>query len=515
MYKSFSVRGLRIHCSTTGRTMPRWVALLLCAGLCTSLAATGFGCEDRAGRDSEPQESTAENAQPNQPSAPPTEAETQKRFEALVEEFHPQFFTEEPNAWPEFAALLSDFQAKYKPQASTDTEPLKDFSNITSTSDKVTKAEFDAAMKLLEGVRADGFFDRTHALVGKRRFVRQAPKRPFVKELLPELGQVRNLARAQNARMLLAFSKKDYEEAAKAYEELLVMSKAVAYQPILLSRLVSIAVAALATRSLRDELNHREVPTAFLERIKVATLDWQGSYPGIELTLRGEELQVLDTLAYFTGPDGKGGKVDPQRADVVKDIPTLATLQSVGSYAELSKISAEFFARVKDYSKQPRLVRLNMQDPLEVLKDFHDQSLIVALLAPATERTLQANESLHVETAGLLVHLAIEEFRAKEGKLPATLENLVPKYLTTLPRDPLAIVDLNKPKDGGLIYKVTAENTRRGFILYSVGADGTDNAGKVAAEPHLTLRDKGDGTDFVFTNPEKARPAFERRDSLK
>ena len=61
--------------------------------------------------------------------------------------------------------------------------------------------------------------------------------------------------------------------------------------------------------------------------------------------------------------------------------------------------------------------------------------------------------------------LGVERFRLAEGRLPGTLEEVVPKYLEAVPIDPFD----GKP----LRYK----RLEKGYTIYSVGEDGEDNGG--------------------------------------
>ena len=67
----------------------------------------------------------------------------------------------------------------------------------------------------------------------------------------------------------------------------------------------------------------------------------------------------------------------------------------------------------------------------------------------------------------LKTELAIQARRMAKGSLPETLEELVPEYLSQVPRDPMA------SPEASLQYR----RLDHGFLLYSVGADGVDNGG--------------------------------------
>lgn len=67
-----------------------------------------------------------------------------------------------------------------------------------------------------------------------------------------------------------------------------------------------------------------------------------------------------------------------------------------------------------------------------------------------------------IETA-----LSIEQFRLDQGRLPASLSDLVPEYMPAVPLDPHA------PSDE-IRYLPQGDD---GYVLYSAGRDGTDNGG--------------------------------------
>ena len=61
---------------------------------------------------------------------------------------------------------------------------------------------------------------------------------------------------------------------------------------------------------------------------------------------------------------------------------------------------------------------------------------------------------------------AVERYRMAHGRLPATLEDLVPAFLTSIPTDPLT----GKP----LCYKPSESSS---YLIYGTGWDQTDNSG--------------------------------------
>ena len=62
--------------------------------------------------------------------------------------------------------------------------------------------------------------------------------------------------------------------------------------------------------------------------------------------------------------------------------------------------------------------------------------------------------------------IAVERFRIRNGKLPQSLQELVPEFLPKVPDDPY---------NGGPLRYVIEE---KGYVVYSVGRDGKDDGGK-------------------------------------
>lgn len=86
------------------------------------------------------------------------------------------------------------------------------------------------------------------------------------------------------------------------------------------------------------------------------------------------------------------------------------------------------------------------------------------------ERTLQASATTFNRSLArrrlFCGHLALRRFRWAEGDYPKTLNELVPRFLKSLPPDPFS--------GGSLIYR----RLPQGYLLYSVGEDGVDDGGK-------------------------------------
>ncbi len=96
--------------------------------------------------------------------------------------------------------------------------------------------------------------------------------------------------------------------------------------------------------------------------------------------------------------------------------------------------------------------------------------ILVSLLLPAVDAVRSAEDGAKVRRDVVRLGLALKLHWLENGSLPETLDGLTPRYLKTIPQDPLS--------GAGLRYSV--EDGR--FLLYSVGRNGIDDLGRSEAD---------------------------------
>ncbi len=109
--------------------------------------------------------------------------------------------------------------------------------------------------------------------------------------------------------------------------------------------------------------------------------------------------------------------------------------------------------------------------------------------SPRSEPSYSVEIGRLARFALLLTEFALREYILEHGRSPESLNELVPRYLPAVPSDPFS--------DRPLVYRRQAD----GHLLYSVGANGTDDGG-VAAEWSDMLQ--GHGDLFLDGPPTKA-----------
>ncbi len=95
-----------------------------------------------------------------------------------------------------------------------------------------------------------------------------------------------------------------------------------------------------------------------------------------------------------------------------------------------------------------------------------------------------------IELNDLAFALAI--YHADRGSYPATLADLVPKYIATVPKDIFG-------HDAELHYARQGD----GYLLYSVGSNGKDDGGKTYGDRASPSYGPGDYDDIVVRVPAK------------
>jgi len=112
------------------------------------------------------------------------------------------------------------------------------------------------------------------------------------------------------------------------------------------------------------------------------------------------------------------------------------------------------------------LARIRRHELLDTYYVTNTQSLVAEMVMPSWRKAMRTATETKARLIALKAALAVERYRlAHSNALPDTLDVLVPQYLPSPPRDPMDEQPLRFKK------------LSRGYVLYSIGADGIDNGG--------------------------------------
>jgi len=136
------------------------------------------------------------------------------------------------------------------------------------------------------------------------------------------------------------------------------------------------------------------------------------------------------------------------------------------------------FDEMNRLRSKPLLQRMRERELLMAQFETNVQSQVVTRFFPNITKAMSSAGETKSRLVALKTALAIERFRlANRNALPASLDVLVPKYCASAPRDPF--------DEQPLRYKELA----RGYVVYSIGADGVDNGGVERNEQRKTAYD--------------------------
>lgn len=241
--------------------------------------------------------------------------------------------------------------------------------------------------------------------------------------------------------------------------------------PLLIHRLIHNSVQSRTYKSIERVLNRMQLTDEQLLSLS-AWIKESRSDDGYIKALVGER---CIGLSVFQGPVGQateqmgggGGKVP---------ILMLGFWKMLGLHYRDAVGYIGLMQEYIDAMDLPSDERLLVFDSIQEDVDSGKRGgLLTRLIWPALARTLDIDTRCTAEALAAQTALAVERYRLAEGHLPESLENLVPAYMEAVPKDPF---------DGRRLRYFSRE---KGFVVYSVGDDLTDNGG---AERDSKKRDR-------------------------
>jgi hypothetical protein len=265
-------------------------------------------------------------------------------------------------------------------------------------------------------------------------------------------------------------------------QTLSALARAARSDPLLISLLVESCISDWASSVINDGLERH-------------------AWTDAQLADLSSELSRIDLLASLS--DGLRGErtlflqFDVSRTDIMRlhGLPDTGTLKlqnaalraawaiwPAGWFNEDKAAHIGTMQRYIDAVKQPRELPTTFAE-IEAaraasslwsrIRNRLSYLVMPALMSPA--KRIAATQTI---LRSLATACAVERYRMAHGRLPATLEDLVPAFLPSAPTDPLT----GKP----LCYKPSESSS---YLIYGTGWDQTDNAGSgVSALTRLSSR---------------------------
>jgi type II secretory pathway pseudopilin PulG len=300
---------------------------------------------------------------------------------------------------------------------------------------------------------------------------------PGLAALLPHLGQLKSVGQLLRVKLDVAAETGKKVEAIQAIFTILGAAESLKAEPILISQLVRFSLDGMACLSLEtsvNALNLQENELAALQNAFGAEIDEEQFY----LSMLGERALGLTVYSHPEAMDGEG----------VQDMKVLSSplVQATG-FLERDML---FFLTAMEtnlaVSRLPDPQRLKSTNSFEdiAVKSKKGYYVVSSMLLPALSKAVVRDVENRARLRAAQTGMAVERYRLANGKLPGTLETLVPRFLKSVPLDPI---------DGEpLRYRILTN----GYVVYSIGSDAQDDGGtpKPTSKKH-----QSDPYDLTFT----------------
>ncbi len=430
-----------------------------------------------------------------------------------------------PNAWADFVKLTNDFNLAQRNFEASKTPSPPNWPKETEWPDGLSDVDLlQASPEVAIAVKTSfarpdfiNVFDRTKSLPDMRAWRTLPSGQPLVLVMLPELTNIRSLARACAQQMCLALRDKNNTSLVEWFERLLAVARIECSQSILIERLVGIAIIHLVTDRAQQIIATNTLDDATLAALDAALVRQLGATPKSDLTriptsaiwIENERTSFLDTVQWTHTDNGRGsGHLLLNRLDENVGItpdgytkPRIINItgQFLASRKESVDIANRTFDETLALSKLTPFEAKSKPNPFEEVDKLSKRYLFLRLTLPALSSITRNDARTQLNVSALRIAIAIERHRLRTGTLPDTLEQLIPTELSEIPPDPFS--------SPGLKYKKFHKPDTQGrpYLLYTVGLDNTDNDAKELEANNrqypITGRSEGNGYDHIIAPP--------------
>jgi hypothetical protein len=354
--------------------------------------------------------------------------------------------------------------------------------------------------------------------------------------LLPQLAKVKGVAQRLSAATLCDLHNGRLNEATANLEALIRLPEVFRDEPLVISQLVRIAVAAIAigptwealqaegwTDEQLAEFHKRWESLEFMDAMGRA-IEMERAM-GIEMFERlrrsSAERKQMFSGVFFGAPGAQQGLAAPSSASDVPDYALELGKKTLSSAGSLARETAwlwlwsyhderRYLEMIQTMLEVPRQVRhtgslaaalsqtRHSSERLRQSEDFGSAKYFLSTqIAPALEKASIKAARLETQREMAVAAIALKRHQLRHHKLPPTLAPLIPEFLASVPRDFMDGKELR--------YRPDADGT---FLLYSVNEDGKDDGGDSRPVSATTSNFHfGNGRDMVWPMPATAADA--------
>ena len=315
--------------------------------------------------------------------------------------------------------------------------------------------------------------------------------------ILPDIQSLRDFARLLQASAGYRLGQGDVNGAIQNAVDCVRLGTLARQQPTLISNLVGIAIEAIGMQTLNFIVQHGNLSKEQCETLIQQLDNLPESLHCLEVLSESERLMYVDSVTFLASG---------QQQEVSEMLDSLEMLDALsgGSVAGIGRLMTagtvdwnvvlengnEFYNRLVAAGKQTT-VRRRRRAMRELNRSLEERqkkmsgagavvlnllggkksrgeamsTLLLALLAPALEQTMEAESRREARENVTRIGIALAAWHADKKQYPERLTELVPGYLKTISDDPYV--------GRSPIYRRTED----GFLVYCVGTDLKDDKG--------------------------------------
>jgi hypothetical protein len=297
--------------------------------------------------------------------------------------------------------------------------------------------------------------------------------------LMPYLSSIRYMARLLKAEAVIRAEDGEIDQAIESIAANFGVARSLSGEPVLVSQLVRVACEGLGVSTVERIVNRRELDD---EQLVVLGRLVSGAGSGLKfpISMMGERCSMLDI---YLNPAKMGGQAFgvPYISEVLFTAFKATGLIDKGAMLYLD-FTDEFLQAMELPDHERIAAAKAIVKKLEEASGI--QARMVRIIAPAYARLVELDLRSIALFRVARLGLAVERYRLAVGKLPDLLGELVPGYLDSVPKDPF---------DGAqLRYK----RLEKGYVVYSIGQDGSDDGGR--EHPRGERKDPDENWDVTF-----------------
>lgn len=277
---------------------------------------------------------------------------------------------------------------------------------------------------------------------------------------LPPLGETRSCAWLLRLASRVAAQQGDVDEAIKAIRAIFVLTDSL-QAPMTINTLVQRANCQVGFHAIEDLLSLHNLTLDHIQALE-ALLEPMESIERFKQSLVGERCSALSAFeasaqeAVMLSSSGSENNrlpllIVPRKILGLHDRDALSYINLTQAHIEATSLP-----------RHETRVRIN-----EVAEEYENRlGMLTRILMPAFRYIYRAESQTVTSSRCARAALAVERHRMATGQLPETLEKLVPTFMASVPMDPF---------DG---QPLRFRHLDKGYVVYSVGQDLTDNHGE-------------------------------------